>query len=344
MKELASGSTAIPHEVLATITAGDDKPTVIDTPPITEKPMDLRGHDLRPAPPVVPATERAEGTPSREHSASALPLTQSDDNVARPASGLAAMLRQPKVALALGGVVLLVALVGTVMAMRGGGDDDRKQRAHHGGDSANSGDQIAGVNDPRRPGAQASGSQMHLDEAPKKSGFGDTASAMHDDPNAGSASEPSPEPSPTDGSAAGSASGSAAGSAGSAATPVAPKKPATLGGKKVVLEYDNQKAAPAPKKTAAAPAADDASIAAARMTYFDGNRKLFAGDADAAIRLYRQALGMYPGYVAGYRGLVLAYAQKGDKPNALKAFRTYMTAVPTAKDIPIIKKRLAAMK
>ncbi|MBA3391116.1 MAG: tetratricopeptide repeat protein, partial [Deltaproteobacteria bacterium] len=123
--------------------------------------------------------------------------------------------------------------------------------------------------------------------------------------------------------------------------PTPPRRTPTLGGKKVVLEYDN---APreAPKPLVAKN--DDASVAAARITYLDGNRKLYSGNADAAIKLYRQALGMYPGYVAGYRGLGLAYAQKGDTANALKALRTYVNAVPTAKDVPLIRKRISTLQ
>jgi tetratricopeptide (TPR) repeat protein len=117
-----------------------------------------------------------------------------------------------------------------------------------------------------------------------------------------------------------------------------------LGGKKVVLEYDNA-AANAKKAPVAVAAKDDsAAIGAARTTYFNGNRKLFAGDANAAIKLYQQALAVYPGYVAGYRGLGLAYAQKGDKPNALKAFRTYVAAVPAAKDVGLIRQRIATLQ
>jgi len=126
--------------------------------------------------------------------------------------------------------------------------------------------------------------------------------------------------------------------------PVAPKRTVpTLGGKRVVLEYDNT--ASTPKKPPAPVKGDDnASIGAARITYLSGNRKLFSGDADAAIKLYRQALAMYPGYVASYRGLGLAYAQKGDKANALKAFRTYINAVPGAKDVALVRKRIATLQ
>ena len=132
---------------------------------------------------------------------------------------------------------------------------------------------------------------------------------------------------------------------------VRPRAAPTLGGKRVVLEYDTGPAAPrgaakvpAKQKIVGVAKDDTAAVGAARITYFSANRRLYAGDADGAIRLYRQALGMYPGYVAGYRGLGLAYAQKGDRANALRAFRTYIGAVPNAKDVPLVRKRIAALQ
>jgi hypothetical protein len=127
--------------------------------------------------------------------------------------------------------------------------------------------------------------------------------------------------------------------------PAVAKRPAaTLGGKKVVLEYDTTTPKEPPKKVAVATPVDENAVKSARTAYFAGNKKLFAGDAEGAIKLYQQALGVYPGYVAGYRGLGLAYAQKGDKKNALKAFRTYLNAVPTAKDIALIKRRMTTLQ
>jgi outer membrane biosynthesis protein TonB len=111
--------------------------------------------------------------------------------------------------------------------------------------------------------------------------------------------------------------------------------------KPVVLEYDDAKhQAPVP-----APAANgDASVAKARVAYASGNQRLFSGDADSAVRYYHQALDTYPGYVAGYRGLGLAYAQQGDKAKALQALRMYVSLVPNAKDVPLIKKRIATLQ
>jgi hypothetical protein len=112
-----------------------------------------------------------------------------------------------------------------------------------------------------------------------------------------------------------------------------------LGGKKVVLEYDPK---PADSKPAARePAGEDPGVVArARRAYHHGNQRLFSGDDAGAIAAYREALRIYPGYVAGYRGLGLAYEEKGDKRQALEALRTYVRTVPTAKDVALIQKRI----
>jgi hypothetical protein len=89
---------------------------------------------------------------------------------------------------------------------------------------------------------------------------------------------------------------------------------------------------------------EDPAIAQARAAYVTGNQRLFEGDIDGAIAAYRRALARYPGYVGGYRGLGLAYAQRGDNENALEAFKTYVTTVPNAKDVALIKKRIARLQ
>jgi tetratricopeptide (TPR) repeat protein len=121
-----------------------------------------------------------------------------------------------------------------------------------------------------------------------------------------------------------------------------PRARHTLGGKKVVLEYDPKPTSPAPP-TAQAPTPsgeDPGVVARARDTYHRGNIRLFAGDADGAIALYRDALKIYPGYVAGYRGLGLAYEAAGKSDEALRSFRTYVRTVPNANDVSLIKKRI----
>jgi regulator of sirC expression with transglutaminase-like and TPR domain len=89
---------------------------------------------------------------------------------------------------------------------------------------------------------------------------------------------------------------------------------------------------------------EDPAIGLARTAYLSGNQQLFAGDAAGAIRAYRESLSLYAGYVGGYRGLGLAYAQLGDTPNALEAFRMYVDTVPGAKDVALIKKRIARLQ
>lgn len=119
-------------------------------------------------------------------------------------------------------------------------------------------------------------------------------------------------------------------------------RPKRFGGKRLVLEYDNQvrDTKPAP---AAAPA-DQHAVAKARAAYNSGNQRLFAGDSAGAIRFYKESLVHYPGYVAGYRGLGLAYMQAGDKANALRSLRTYISSVPNAKDASLIRRRIKTLQ
>jgi hypothetical protein len=120
----------------------------------------------------------------------------------------------------------------------------------------------------------------------------------------------------------------------------------TLGGKKVVLEYDPKPSSPAPPPAqAATPNGESpAALAGARDAYHKGNVKLFNGDPAGAIVLYSQALKLYPGYVAGYRGLGLGFEAAGDREGALKAFRTYLKTVPNAHDAALIKHRIERLE
>jgi len=124
------------------------------------------------------------------------------------------------------------------------------------------------------------------------------------------------------------------------AHPTDKKKP--FGGKKVVVEYDTQ--AREARPVADASAEDQQAIAKARSQYAKGNQRLFAGDAAGAIRSYRRALASYPAYVAGYRGLGLAYALKGENAKAAQSLHTYLSSAPGAKDASIIKKRLQMLE
>jgi tetratricopeptide (TPR) repeat protein len=112
----------------------------------------------------------------------------------------------------------------------------------------------------------------------------------------------------------------------------------------VVLEYDDKTTAAPVPAPAAATSEDPAQVARAREAYHRGNQKLFSGDTDGALAAYRESLKIYPGYVAGYRGLGLAYAEAGKREEALDAFRTYVKTVPAARDIPLIKKRIERLE
>jgi hypothetical protein len=114
--------------------------------------------------------------------------------------------------------------------------------------------------------------------------------------------------------------------------PVVAKRRISRGKKPVIVDYD-KKPDPTPEQ--------DEALSRARADYATGNHHLFAGETDAAIAAYRQALDAYPNYVAGYRGLGLAYAQQGNRVSALLAFKTYVKLAPTAKDVALINKRIA---
>jgi hypothetical protein len=89
---------------------------------------------------------------------------------------------------------------------------------------------------------------------------------------------------------------------------------------------------------------DEPSISRARVAYDAGNQALFAGDSAAAIRAYRQVLGAIPTYAPGFRGLGLAHAQQGDIGAAIMALRTYLSLAPRARDVALIKKRIAILQ
>jgi tetratricopeptide (TPR) repeat protein len=126
---------------------------------------------------------------------------------------------------------------------------------------------------------------------------------------------------------------------GSAASHRGGKKPA----RRLVVDYTARPNEPAPPSLIAQ-SEEDPAIGRARNAYTTGNQQLFVGDLDGAVRAYREALEIYPGYVGGYRGLGLAYQQLGDTADALAAFRTYVVAVPKARDIALIKKRISHLQ
>jgi tetratricopeptide (TPR) repeat protein len=77
-----------------------------------------------------------------------------------------------------------------------------------------------------------------------------------------------------------------------------------------------------------------------RETYARGNTLLFAGNGEAAVAAYREAVRLAPSDPIGYRGLGLAYEQQGDKPAALRALRKYLKLAPNAPDRQIIARRV----
>jgi len=112
---------------------------------------------------------------------------------------------------------------------------------------------------------------------------------------------------------------------------------------KVVVDYAARPTDPAPPGLVAQ-IEEDPAIGLARGAYTTGNQRLFVGDLAGAVRAYREALELYPGYVGGYRGLGLAYEQVGDKQNALAALQAYVAAVPNARDIALIRKRIGHLQ
>jgi hypothetical protein len=115
----------------------------------------------------------------------------------------------------------------------------------------------------------------------------------------------------------------------------APRSPSTDRAPRAVA------ASPGKRSAAAAIEDDMPETARARAAYNAGNQALFAGHSDAAIRAYRQALSAAPTFPPGFRGLGLAYAQKGDNNLAIMALRTYLHMAPRARDATIIKQRIA---
>ena len=122
-----------------------------------------------------------------------------------------------------------------------------------------------------------------------------------------------------------------------------PAKRVASRSKKVVIDY-TVRPSDRPPPGLVADSEEDPAIGRARTAYTTGNQKLFQGDLDGAIEAYHEALELYPGYVGGYRGLGLAYAQRGDAASAVAALKTYLAAAPGARDVALIKKRIAHLQ
>jgi hypothetical protein len=236
----------------------------------------------------------------------------------------------PRKLLMIGGGVAALAVVAIIALTRGGSSKP------HAGGAAPSGGSAVAVAEGGGSGTRTAEDSQRPPMQPPHGGHGSPAVAAA----SGSAADVATGSDETIASA-GSAEGSDAATEVAAAPAPAPKHHPTLGGKQVVLEYDN--ATHAPPTPAPAPREDSAVVEKARRAYAMGNQRLFAGDAAGAVRAYQQALDEYPGYVAGYRGLGLAYAQQGDKAKALQAFHTYLANAPGARDAALIRKRVAAL-
>jgi len=313
-----------------------------------------------PRPPTIPPPI-AEATPAvvaREASSSTSPGSASfaegpssvgrdddldDDERAAIAParaiGIVAFLRTTRgLAIVGGGAVLVIILL--VVALSGGKHDAKKapvaskksdKTTVATADTNGSGTRTEDTNTGEAGPQQVVKSGGETGESGSESGSGESGET--NEAGSGSAT--------TEGSTEGATAGSAAKTGGAKAPKSGGGK--TLGGKQVVLEYDTQ-ARTAESVPNNASKSDQGAISKARQSYAAGNTRLFAGDADGAIRYYKQALGYYPAYVAGYRGLGLAYAQQGNKPAAVQAFRTYVSSVPGAKDAPLIRKRITTLQ
>ncbi|HJX63115.1 MAG TPA: tetratricopeptide repeat protein [Polyangia bacterium] len=111
----------------------------------------------------------------------------------------------------------------------------------------------------------------------------------------------------------------------------APSEPAPPPGKK-------QAEAPAP---VAQPAINRTQEAA--EAYQRGNAKLLNGALPEAIAAFSQALKLNPKDAQSQRGLGRAYAQSGNAAQAVRHFKLYLKALPSAPDRALIEKRIAQL-
>lgn len=250
-------------------------------------------------------------------------LQADDDDLVPPRAAWLALLTPRN--LAIGGGALVFMIIVIVFATRGGDTKRVTSSDKHVASKTGTDTNVEASPDVAKPTMDELGANTDSDDTATSADS--TGSATTEQPaDTGSAMPPTPPPPPP--------------KAKSGKRPASP----TIGGKQVVLEYDSQArntSAPAPANVAKS---DQTAITKARTAYASGNQRLFAGDTNGAIKFYRQALAYYPAYVAGYRGLGLAYAQQGNKPQALQAFKTYVSSVPNAKDAGLIRKRIASLQ
>ncbi|HMG55879.1 MAG TPA: tetratricopeptide repeat protein [Kofleriaceae bacterium] len=203
--------------------------------------------------------------------------------------------------------------------------------------------------------AAAAASDRELAAAAPAGARPPVAGAASPGPRAGAA----PPPRSGAGAAIASRATPAAGNPGAASPAERPGRPAVAasdatpaahhghaankpGPRRVVVDYATRPSETAPGLVEQDE--EDPAIGVARAAYTAGNQRLFVGDLDGAVRAYQQALELYPEYVGGYRGLGLAYAELGDRASALAALKSYVAAAPSARDVALIKKRIARLQ
>jgi TolA-binding protein len=121
----------------------------------------------------------------------------------------------------------------------------------------------------------------------------------------------------------------------------------------VVVDYEPPAPRRRPEKVAPAPAPKPSpgptptttgpDLEAAREAYRHATQRYWYGDFGAAEALYRKSLAAYPGYAAGYRGLGLLYARRGDNKRAVDAYNRYLRMAPGARDAGQIRERLGKL-
>jgi tetratricopeptide (TPR) repeat protein len=132
------------------------------------------------------------------------------------------------------------------------------------------------------------------------------------------------------------------------AKPVASPKPAVEKPVAEKAKAPSEPAAPTPEKKqaeAAAPAAQPATnrTQEAAEAYQRGNAKLLNGALPEAIAAFSEALKLNPKDAQSQRGLGMAYAQSGNAAQAVRHFKLYLKASPSAPDRALIEKRIAQL-
>lgn len=243
--------------------------------------------------------------------------------------------------LAIAGIAGAVVIVALVLAL-GGGDDTKPAARTVAESNADQrlpvGKQPDGSDHEAVVADVAGGSaETGSDEAEIEIEMLDTGSGAAATPTPTPASAPAPEPEPEPAPPATTTTPTLTPATPAATRPKVSKLRALLKDKEIVLEYDGRIG------KNSAPASDQPAIAKARASHAAGTQRLNAGDYNGALDHYRRALSHYPAYVGAYRGMGLAYERRGDKSNALKALRMYVSIAPRATDVPALRQRIDAL-